>query len=98
MSEITDGECKDRQSACRKELYSAMFPRWAALLVIAAFVAIAGTLFALSLAARSEAGEAKGVAAVQAKEVEFLRRDIGELKDQNREILAIVRTLEREKK
>ena len=69
---MNDADCKDRQSQCRKDIYAAMFPRWAALLVISAFVAIAGVLFTLALLARAEAGEAKTGAAVQARDIEHL--------------------------
>jgi hypothetical protein len=79
-------------------MYAAMLPRWAAVILIGFFLAITGTCFTLSMLARAEAGEATKCAAVQGKEIEFLRRDVGELKDQCREILAILRERDREQK
>lgn len=57
------------------------FPRWVAIIVIGFFCAVSGTCFALSTLARADASENAKVVAVQGKEIEFLRRDISDLKE-----------------
>lgn len=98
-------DCMKAQKDCRDHVEGMLGRKvsWRYAAILIAFVsAIVSACFAFSVAAQVKAGDiGQSVAvqaAAQAKENEFLRRDIVELKDQNREILAIVRTLDREKK
>lgn len=103
--DVDKSDCMKAQKECRDDVDASIRTRvswrYAAILIVVVS-AILGTCFMVSCYAVLGAGEVKQSVAVQAaaqaKENEFLRRDIEELKAQSREILAIVRALEREKK
>jgi hypothetical protein len=75
-----------------------MLPRWVAYVIVGIGTGIIAACFGMAMLSRSEAAEATKCAAVQGKDIESLRRDVGELKDQGREILAILRERDKEKK
>jgi hypothetical protein len=70
---MNEADCKDAQRDCRKEIFGAMFPRWAAAVVIGFFLAIVGTCFTVVMLTRAEGAETAKTVAMQGRDIEHQR-------------------------
>ncbi len=95
---MNEADCAKNQSECRKEMFSAMLPRWAAVILIGFFIAIMGTCFTLSMLARAEAGEATKTAACQSRDIEHITATLCRLEANQEKTVALLMELRAEKK